>query len=55
VSVVVPNFEHYNLGFKVTYGLPVAASFVGLGLAYAAVWCLLLLLAAGWLIERREA
>lgn len=55
VSVIIPNFEHYNLGFKVTYGLPVAPAFVGLGLAYAAVWCLLLLLAAGWLIERREA
>jgi ABC-type transport system involved in multi-copper enzyme maturation permease subunit len=55
VTWFFPNFEHFNLGFKVTYGLPVLPSFVALGAAYATVWCLLLMLMAGWLIQRRES
>ena len=54
-SLVVPNFEHYNLGLKVTYGLPVSGLYVGLGTVYAACWILLLLMTAGWILERRES
>ncbi len=52
---VLPNFEHFNLGFKVSYGLQVPASFVATSLLYAAVWTTLLLGVSGWLLERKEA
>lgn len=54
-ATFLPNLEHFNLGTKATYGLPVAAQFVGAGLAYAAVLISLSLLAAGILIRSRES
>jgi ABC-type transport system involved in multi-copper enzyme maturation permease subunit len=54
-SMIVPNFEHFNLGFKVTYGLPVTPKFVLIGTGYASVWILLLMVLSGWIIERRES
>ncbi len=54
-SMIVPNFEHFNLGFKVTYGVPVSGSFVALGTLYGSAWILLLMLLSGWIIQRRES
>jgi ABC-type transport system involved in multi-copper enzyme maturation permease subunit len=55
VAAAVPNFEYFNLGLKVTYGLPVSGRFIGLGLAYGSAWILLLLVLSGLLLERRES
>ncbi len=55
VSMAVPNFEHFNLGLKVTYGLPIAPSYLLNGVLYAGAWALLLLVLAGLLLERRES
>ena len=54
VALVVPNFEHFNLGFKVTYAIPVTGSHLFLGTLYAVSWILLLMVLAGWSVERRE-
>jgi ABC-type transport system involved in multi-copper enzyme maturation permease subunit len=55
VAVSVPNFETFNLGLKVTYGLPVSGRYLALGFTYGAAWILLLLVLSGLLLERREA
>lgn len=54
-SMLVPNFEHFNLGLKVTYGVPVSGAFVSLGTVYGASWILLLMVLSGWIIQRRES
>jgi ABC-type transport system involved in multi-copper enzyme maturation permease subunit len=55
LAAVLPNFEHFNLGLKVSYGLAVPGSFVLASVAYALVWIVLLLVFAGVLLERKES
>jgi ABC-type transport system involved in multi-copper enzyme maturation permease subunit len=51
---LVPNFEHFNLGTRVTYALPVSAAEIATAIAYAFTWILISLLAAGILLKRKE-
>jgi len=53
-AAVLPNFEHFNLGYKVTYGLPLERSLVGLSTLYGFFVIALCLALAGLLIRRRE-
>lgn len=54
ISYFLPNFEHFNLGFKVTYGIPVSGAFLFGSQVYALIWIMILLMAAGILIEKKE-
>jgi Cu-processing system permease protein len=54
VSFIIPNLEYFNLGTKVTYGIPVSPTFFLTGLAYAAVVSVLTILVAGVFIHQRE-
>jgi Cu-processing system permease protein len=53
-AAVFPNFEHFNLGLKATYGLPVSWQFVVAGVAYAVVVTAAALVIGGVLIRSRE-
>jgi len=55
VASSIPNFEHFNLGLKVTYGLPILPQFILTSLVYGSTWILLLMLFSGVLLERRES
>ncbi len=55
LATVLPNFEHFNLGLKVSYGIAVPASFVLTAIAYAGVWIMVLLGLAGVFLERKES
>lgn len=53
-SQIFPNLEYFNLGFRITYHLPIPLS-VGLGsIFYALVWIALSLIVAGILVEKKE-
>jgi hypothetical protein len=54
LSATLPNFEVFNLGSKVTYGLMVSGAFIVTALLYAATWVATLLSAGGLLLERKE-
>lgn len=54
IALSFPNLEYFNLGTKVTYSLPVSASFVWTGLAYGAALISLFLLLAGIFVQARE-
>jgi Cu-processing system permease protein len=54
LSFVVPNLEYFNLGQKVTYGIPVASSFVLIGLGYSVVVSALCILVAGIFLHGKE-
>jgi ABC-type transport system involved in multi-copper enzyme maturation permease subunit len=54
VASLLPNLEHFSLGNKVTYGLPVSWQFVTLGIFYGLFVIALCLVLAGLLIQRRE-
>jgi len=54
LALLLPNLEHFNLGLKVTYGLPVSAQLLGTSIAYGIILITLFLLAAGLLIRIRE-
>ncbi len=54
LAAVLPNFEYFNLGTQVTYGLPVSWRFVGLSVLYGLVVVGFLLLLAGVFIQGRE-
>lgn len=54
VAAVLPNFEHFNVGNRVTYGLPLEAAFVATAFVYGIALIAFTLLAAGFLIRRRE-
>lgn len=53
-ATFLPNFEHFNLGSKITYGLPVTWQFVATGVLYGLLLSALLLGLAGILIRGRE-
>ncbi len=50
----LPNLENFNLGLKVTYGLPVSGSLIAYSMLYAAVVTSLMLVGAGLLVRGRE-
>lgn len=54
VATVLPNFEYFNLGNQVTYGLAVSWKYVGLSILYGCVMIAISLILAGLLIEVRE-
>jgi len=54
ITALLPNFEHFNLGFKVTYGLPVSGSFIMISLSYAALLLAVSLGAAGYTLSRQR-
>ena len=54
IASVLPNFEYFNLGLKVTYGLPITWQFIGLSIFYGAFVIALCLVLAGILIQGRE-
>ncbi len=51
---ILPDFEHFNLGLKVTYGLPVPASYACASFAYAICVTGVALGAAALLIRTKE-
>jgi Cu-processing system permease protein len=55
VASSIPNFENFNLGLKVNYGLPILPQFILTSLVYGSTWILLLMLFSGFLLERRES
>lgn len=54
IAAGLPNLEYFNLGTKVTYGLPVTPAFVSVSVIYGVVLVVLFLLIAGVLIRARE-
>jgi Cu-processing system permease protein len=54
VSFVLPNLEYFNMGTKITYGIPVSSAFVLTGIGYAVVVSMLTILVAGIFIHQRE-
>jgi ABC-type transport system involved in multi-copper enzyme maturation permease subunit len=54
-AALIPNLEHFSLGFKVTYALPVSLSFIGYGVAYAMVICALCMALAGYFARSKDA
>jgi Cu-processing system permease protein len=54
LSFMVPNLEYFNLGQKVTYGIPVAFSFVLTGLAYSLIVSAFSILLAGIFLHGKE-
>lgn len=53
-AAVLPNFQHFNLGLKVTYGLPVTARFVVTSVLYGAAIAVAAVLAGGVILRRKE-
>lgn len=54
VSYLVPNFEHFNLGLNITYGLPVKATQGVFTLFYGVVIIIFLLALSGTLVKSKE-
>lgn len=54
LSFVLPNLEYFNIGTKVTYGIPVSLAFVMTGVGYAAVMSALTITIAGIFIHQRD-
>lgn len=54
-AVLLPNLEHFELGTRLTYSLPVEPAYGLRAIAYAAAWCGLLLLASSRLLRGRES
>lgn len=53
-ATILPNFEHFSLGTKVSYGLPVSREYFLYSMAYGIVLVIMMLLLAGLLIRSRE-
>lgn len=54
LAVVIPNLEYFNLGTRVSYGLPVGLYESIASVSYGAVLIAALLFFSGWLFERKE-
>lgn len=54
LATLLPDFEHFDLGSRVTYGLPVGWQFVAVGVIYGILLTAFLLVMAGILIRGRE-
>lgn len=55
IGFAIPNLEYFNLGTKVTYGIPVPARFILIAIGYSLVVSALLVTLAGALIHKKEA
>jgi ABC-type transport system involved in multi-copper enzyme maturation permease subunit len=55
LSILLPNLEYFNLGTKVTYGIPVPFSFILIAVGYALAVSALMVTIAGVLIRKKEA
>ena len=53
-AYLLPNLEFFNLGSKVTYGLPIGWQVVCLSTLYGIVMVLVLIMLAGFLVQGRE-
>jgi len=51
---ILPNLENFNLGFTITYGLPVSGTFVLTSCVYAVLITFASILVSSLLIQRRE-
>ncbi len=51
---VFPNLEYFNLGLRVTYGLPVGWQLPLLAISYSIIFTVMILLLSGFLIQWRE-
>ncbi len=54
LTTLLPNFEHFNLGIQVTYGLPVSWQFASLSILYGLFVITMCLALAGVFIQNRE-
>lgn len=54
VAVVLPNFENFNLGSRITYQLPVPPQFFLLGILYGVALTATLLFFAGFLVKSKD-
>jgi ABC-type transport system involved in multi-copper enzyme maturation permease subunit len=54
ISLIVPNFELFNFGKRITYALPVSWEFVSLSVIYGVFMIATLLVLSGFLIRGRE-
>ncbi len=54
LTLILPNFEFFTLGTRVTYRLPLTGELVTTAIAYGLGWTLLAVLGAGVLIRRRD-
>ena len=52
--VLIPHLERFNLGSQVSYGMPVSASFVGLGILYSLAVIVFCLSLSGFIFKQRE-
>jgi len=54
LSLILPNFEFFSLGTKVTYGIDLTPRLVATAIVYGLGWTAIMVLAAGMLIRRRD-
>lgn len=54
VTTLLPNFEHFNLGFKIVYGIPVDPASAWLAVGYGVGFSLTMLILASMLIRSKE-
>lgn len=54
ISFLMPNYDLFNLGFKVTYALPLAAASGLYSILYACVATILILAVASWTIQWKD-
>ena len=54
VADLLPDLQHFNMGMRVTYGLPIDWKFFGLSVLYGVTFTSVVLLFAGVLIQKRE-
>jgi len=54
IATLLPNFEYFQLGTKVTYGLPLATAYVLQTIFYGGLMLCLTLMLAGILVRNRE-
>lgn len=54
VATLLPNLENFNIGSRVTYGLPVGGQFMAIGILYGVLLTAFLIVLAGLLIRGRE-
>jgi ABC-type transport system involved in multi-copper enzyme maturation permease subunit len=50
-----PNLEHFNVGFTVTYALPIELGFIGVAFGYMLIWVAGALYGSGRLLASRES
>jgi hypothetical protein len=54
VATLIPNFELFHLSHSLTYGLPVEVMTVVSRFGYGLLWCVIPVLAGGYLLQKRD-